>query len=867
MAIKRDVVLQSAEKLLAKGKFDQAIKEYVRLLEDNPNDVATLNKVGDLYVRLNRAQDSIAYFTRIAEYYARDGFFLKAIAIYKKINKLDPSRLEIYERLADLYHKQGLNQDARSQYQILADHYLGQNNTRGAVAVYRKMAAIDPGDIKTAVRLADLYTASGQTDEALAQYGLIGSMLAARGATDEAVAVYQKALKIKSDDPAILKSLVRSLADQGKASQAIALLRVLPPSPATLLHLAECFLATGDLSASRKAAEDALKLTPESETARLMIGQSLLREGNVAEAVAMLMPAAERAGASGDVRRAIAVLTPILQIDPLERQTLSKLAALYEMSGDQEALAQARYALGREALGRGDEAAASEYYRTALELQPDHSEIRQALSSLRAAGPLPTPLPPSAQPAPPPEPRAATPVPVAPLPPPAAPPASPEEEALTVEFEPTPPPPVQAPQPSVPSLDWESTSPPPPPRVETPPSEPRRAVTPPPPPPVPAASASRARYDVADLTTEAEVFAKYGLLDKAVDKYREVLKHSPGAIEARNRYVELLAEVGSSKLVAEAQNLAAALRRAGRDEEAVGVVERYVPPGSPPPTAMPPIPPLDEVLAPESAAAPPRPTGPIALGKIDFAAFDDFGSAPAMPPPAPPSAAPLSGRVPTEEDLEFRIDSDLSAAIEKEMAAAAGQPAPAPATPEPVDEASLFSDEQSFFNLAAELEKELAEEATPVAPPMEEGGDVSLEQIFREFKKGVEQQLNPEDYETHYNLGIAYKEMGLVDEAIGEFQLASKDPVRMIECCSMLGLCFLEKGLPQLALKWYRKGLESPNLREEERLGFLYDLAGIYQQTGDVSSAYNTYLEIYGINSNYRDVVFRVKELEAALGK
>jgi tetratricopeptide (TPR) repeat protein len=865
MAIKRDVVLQSAEKLLAKGKFDQAIKEYGRLLEENPNDVATLNKVGDLYVRLNRAQDSIAYFTRIAEYYARDGFFLKAIAIYKKINKLDPARLEIYERLADLYHKQGLNQDARSQYQILADHYLSQSNARGAVAVYRKMAAIDPGDIKTAVRLADLYTASGQTDEALAQYGLIGSMLAARGATDEAVAVYQKALKIKADDPAILKSLVRSLSEQGKASQAVALLRVLPPSPATLLHLAECFMAAGDLSASRKAAEDALKLAPESETARLMIGQGSLREGHVGHAVEMLLPAAERAAAAGDVRRAIAILTPILESDPLERQTLTKLAGLYEMSGDQESLAQVRYALGRESLGRGDESAASEHYRTALELQPENSEIRQALSSLRATGSAPTPAPARLESLP--EGHAATPLPTPPLPPAASPPAVAEEESLTVEFEPTPPPTVQAPQPSVPSLDWESTASPPPPPAELPTPPPPRAITPPPPPPAQAAS-PRIHLDVADLTTEAEVFAKYGLLDKAVDKYREVLKHSPGAIEARTRFVELLAEVGSAKLVAEAQNLAAALRRAGRDEEADSVVDRYVPPGSPPPTAMPPIPPLDEVHAPEPAAAPPvpRPTGPIALGKIDFAAFDDFGASAAAPPSAIPPAPP-SARVPTEEDLEFRIDSDLSAAIEKEMAAAAGQPVPSSTPVERVDEASLFSDEQSFFNLAAELEKELSEEATPVAPPMEEGGEVSLEQIFREFKKGVEQQLNPEDYETHYNLGIAYKEMGLIDEAIGEFQLASKDPVRMVECCSMLGLCFLEKGLPQLALKWYCKGLESPNLREEERLGFLYDLAGIYQQTGDAASAYNTYLEIYGINSNYRDVVFRVKELEAALGK
>jgi len=183
-----------------------------------------------------------------------------------------------------------------------------------------------------------------------------------------------------------------------------------------------------------------------------------------------------------------------------------------------------------------------------------------------------------------------------------------------------------------------------------------------------------------------------------------------------------------------------------------------------------------------------------------------------------------------------------------------------------VDDESLFVDEQKFFNLAEELEKELGDEA--VAPESAEistpQGEVSLEEIFREFKKGVEQQLSAEDYETHYNLGIAYKEMGLLDEAIGEFQLASKAPTLAVECCSLLGLCFLEKGMPQLAIKWYGKGLATPGIRETETAGLLYDLGRVYQDTGDTNLAYSTFLEVYGMNTNYRDVVERVRDLEEA---
>ena len=158
-------------------------------------------------------------------------------------------------------------------------------------------------------------------------------------------------------------------------------------------------------------------------------------------------------------------------------------------------------------------------------------------------------------------------------------------------------------------------------------------------------------------------------------------------------------------------------------------------------------------------------------------------------------------------------------------------------------------------------ESELEEDSEQIALSEEEQ---SLEEIFKEFKKGVEQQLDSEDYDTHYNLGIAYKEMGLIDEAIGEFQLASKDPKRAVECASMLGLCFLEKGMPQLAIKWYRKGLEMPEISEEEHIGLLYDLGSAYMEVGDTDNAQKAFMEVYGMNSNYRDIVSLIKQLEDA---
>ncbi|HYS55882.1 MAG TPA: tetratricopeptide repeat protein, partial [Thermoanaerobaculia bacterium] len=188
-------------------------------------------------------------------------------------------------------------------------------------------------------------------------------------------------------------------------------------------------------------------------------------------------------------------------------------------------------------------------------------------------------------------------------------------------------------------------------------------------------------------------------------------------------------------------------------------------------------------------------------------------------------------------------------------------PPPAPVV-SAAQEENLFTDEENFFDLAAELESELVAEGAEQISISEE--EQSLEEIFKEFKKGVEQQLDSEDYDTHYNLGIAYKEMGLIDEAIGEFQLASKDQKRAVECASMLGLCFLEKGMPQLAIKWYRKGLEMPEIKEEEHLGLLYDLGSAYVEVGDSENAQKAFMEVYGLNTGYRDVATRIKQLQDA---
>jgi tetratricopeptide (TPR) repeat protein len=225
--------------------------------------------------------------------------------------------------------------------------------------------------------------------------------------------------------------------------------------------------------------------------------------------------------------------------------------------------------------------------------------------------------------------------------------------------------------------------------------------------------------------------------------------------------------------------------------------------------------------------------------------------------------APVAG--PKAEDLEFPAERSLDDALD-----AAFQEDEAPAEESQKVQASqeLFEEEDDFFDLAAELEEgflnvqNAVEEERPA-----DGQNYSIEEILTDFKKGVEKQLGAEDYDTRYNLGIAYKEMGLVDEAIAEFQIAAKDEKRFLECCSMLGLCFLEKGMPKLALKWYQRGLDTKGYSEEEYLGLRFEMGAAYEATGEEDKALECYQDVYGANANYRNVSKKIKELQQQLKK
>jgi tetratricopeptide (TPR) repeat protein len=412
---------------------------------------------------------------------------------------------------------------------------------------------------------------------------------------------------------------------------------------------------------------------------------------------------------------------------------------------------------------------------------------------------------------------------------------------------------------------------------------------------------------ISEHLAEGRVFRKYGLGDKARDQFESVLGRFPDNLEALQELVEIFKEKGDSaaagqklRVMAEVHRLKGEADKAARaDADADTLVGPVAAPAAPAPALSAPVPvpvPAPAPVVTTGLRAQPAPAPAAAASGVPAdlrRAIDEIESYVSMGfvDDARGVLAEVAARLSAYPALVQRL-AELGLEVEavSEMDSLLGEPAaePAaeataeeplqlgegfleftpstalPAAPEPQPVAT--GGDGDAFDLASELgglfgaQPAVAEEPAS-APASTDLGDASLADIFREFQKGVDKQLGKEDYETRYNLGIAYKEMGLVDEAIAEFQLAAKDEARLLECASMLGICFIEKGMPKLAVKWFEKGLQAPGRSDEEYQGLRYDLASALEQAGESDRALALFTELYGQDAKFRDVADKVRQL------
>lgn len=307
MAFNKEKVMDAARKFVDKGQLDKAVKEYLRIVREDPRDVRVWLKIGDLYAKKGSKQEAIETYLRVAQFYHEQGFFLKAVAVYKQILKLDPRLVEVNLKLADLYRQLGLLSDAMQHFEAVAAHFHREGNTRDALAAVQKLVDLDPENIATRIKLAELYSKEGMNAEAVAAFGVACEQLRRQGRQDEFIKVAERLLFHQPNNHQLNRELAALYLHRNDPRRALHKLQVTfkadPRDVDTLALLASAFQALDqkqktvsvfkelarihqDNKALDKAGEvfrRVLELAPNDADAVAFLGEHASREPQVQE--------------------------------------------------------------------------------------------------------------------------------------------------------------------------------------------------------------------------------------------------------------------------------------------------------------------------------------------------------------------------------------------------------------------------------------------------------------------------------------------------------------------------------------------------------------------------------------------------------
>ncbi|MDA2913391.1 tetratricopeptide repeat protein [Acidobacteriia bacterium AH_259_A11_L15] len=865
MAFNKAKAIEAAQKLVAQGKMKDAANAYLKIHQQEPKDQNVLNTLGDLYVRLNNLAQGLTYYTKLADMYVSDGFLVRGIAMYKKISKLEPGNSMAMERLADLYTMQGLMKEARSHYLQLAEAHVKANQPQKAMGVMQKVLDLDPDNLKIQQRLADLYQGHGQGAEAAQIYRRVAEHELDADRIEEALKWLQKATALAPENAEGLLLQAQLQQRQGKAAEALATLEKIPnleQHPEALSLLISARLEGGEAKAAEELAEKLFAADSKNFGGLLQVAQHAAKQKEGERALSWLQRVAEPA-LEHDPFRLLEAVRSVSSLLGESVEAADLFVETAQKAGETEVQIEALNRRAEMAVRAEDFTRAKQLYDRMVSLQPENPDFAQKLKAMRE--------------------KLGEPVVVAEAP------GAPHSFAELAEAAPTE------------ALDEETQA---------------------------YVNASMTDIDLFSsygMTDKAIELARQVIervpnhvlaLEKLLDFYLGS-GNDQGVVETARRLEPLYRQAGKAERADEVAETAG--RYGAKIQQEAPAAEPAAEAAAAAPEAA-----LHEVdlsaewasaTGLEEAAEAPAEAAP-AEAEAAAPAFNakeageeiDFYLSQGLAEQARAALEGYEQRFPGEPalaELRARVEA---APIEAPPAEAPAEPLPVEPVPaeaaseeskthevileaqpqeQPAPAGTGMSADEFFSDLAGDLDQALEgavppaeRQAAPSPPPApapaakeeeKEAAPVGvLAEVFEEFKEELGEVEEVEDLETHYNLGIAYKEMGLMEEAISEFQKVVKASEKersashLFQVCTLLGMCFVEKGMPQIAVRWYERALKSPGVDEEGSLALRYDMGMAHEQAGNKKAALNCFMEVYGANVDYRNVGERIRELEGA---
>ncbi len=822
MAIDREKALLAAQKFIDKKRYDRALEEYQRVLREEPSDTRTLLKLGDLQIKMQSFADAMSTYDRVAQLYETQGFAVKAVAVYKQIRdhiqKRSPDLADrfahVVPRLAQIYAKLQLTSDAIQAYDEVATRYLRLGRKQEAIEIYQQMVNLDPNNPLTHVRLAEALCHLEEIDTGIAAFLSAAELLHKLGRVDDVLRVVERGMNFRQE-PALARlgaEVHLKRATKADGLQALTKLQICfkadPKDLVVFGLLAQAFTLLEQPDKATEVYKEMAMLAREKGEQQLFF--------QLVDHLAQLAPDDDQVRAlqvlahgGAPSSRAMLAAKPVSIMPSDEPQALSDDEVMEDLDDDVEFV----------------EDAAVESLRTTSSAAPAGQ-----------AGSLP--------------------------------PASyggvsgsnaPESHDLAVVIQ--------------------------------------RAIS------------------------DADSYRRLRLFDRAIDTLRKVLEVDPNSLDIRYKLREVLYESGDhGQMLAESLNISILLIEYGYVQEAVPFVEEVLATDPNHPEAIrlytqlygqPPARSVHAEPVPESHghqrgdalpsydlegthASRAFTSGAVSqLGEVDDPFAEEGGYSPdsALPSFALDEALTQDlrsgGSGSGARDIEQILDEadwmvqngqrvEARTLLEQQL-----QHNPShPLLLEKLDELEQVgadldqildgdhsrvnatvggeADElESSFRALDRLEMHSSMPRAPAATPI-----ADVDAVFAQFKAGVRSQVEETDSATHYDLGVAYKEMGLVADALKEFGLAARDPARACMCLAMIGLIHLEQNEVEQAIDAYSRGLSASQKTTEQELSLYYDLGIAHEMKGDYNSAAQYFREIARTEPTYRDVIDRINALE-----
>jgi len=691
-------ILELAERQVKAGRTEEAIAEYKKLLSGDAPDLSINNIIGDLYLQLGRTGEAVKAFHAVAGYYESKSYYSQALAIYKKITKIDPENMIMVVRLGDLLNSQGFVEEARQEY-LKAEHTLRlEKRVKELMFLYNKLIRLEKDNIPYKLSLAELLRQEGFIDEAVVQFNDAAEIHLRQNDPDKAEKVIEQARQLKADDQRTMTNLVEILKRRNRRKQALELVGEILRKDEDNVHfqtlLGTLYLEERDLGKAEAIFSRIVAVHPNETRARIKFGKVYVLQGRTDKAYELYDPLIAGMLKKQKEDTAIGLLGIVLSGEHLYVPALEKLAAIYKAKNHKSHLEVVNRVILEEARAKGLTEKVFVALAELLELRPRDKDLNREYRELR-------------------------------------------KELGFVD---------------------EKTG-----EADT-------------------LSAIEAEEEDIDLLlSRVDLYVNQGLVRNA----RRILENLDLRFPHSPKIEEKIAALE-------------AVKARIRTEEIAGAVGK-----------------IQDIEA-EIEAKPD-------LSRTTLSAIEDEASAGKRITSADLFAGTEIRPLPAEE-VEATKFYDLSQKIEDEQDMLQG----------------VFA--QQLRGDISILEKELSE-------------------IVSTFQEQVRKKIDTKDYETRFNLGLAYLEQGLVDEAIEEFLLASEDPGRALECASIISKAYKQNNNYMEALNWLEKSLALVPAGSSEHFAVLYELASVHEDNGDRRKALELYLRIKDWNPAYREVQKKVDKL------